>query len=130
MKMKIEPYAVALAALFGLFGASAVRAELVEYSCRFTSYSSPEKGYQKADFSFRISWDSVTNEAFITGNMGAAQLIAVPFSSGITFIEQVPTGSLNVTAIHASGQAAHSRHTVIGPGDFAPSQYYGACPRT
>jgi hypothetical protein len=84
------------------------------------------------DFGFQIDGIDYRNErARIIGNAGADDLGATTGEHSVSFVEIVPTGSVNLTTVYAwrdkSGRfkAVHSRHTAIG--GPSPSQNYGYC---
>lgn len=102
-------------------------AEAVEFSCNFTSYTEPDQGPRSTSFVFDIVWDTVSNDAFIKGNGGVSPLSVYIGAEAVTFLEGLPSGTIQLTVILADGQAAHSRHTIIAANEIVPSQYYGTC---
>ena len=47
---------------------------------------------------------------------------------GMTFLEILETGAVQSTTIHNTGNAVHSRHTMLSfLDDLTLSQYYGTC---
>ncbi len=102
-------------------------AETVEFQCNFNSYSDPQNAAQKTAFNFEINWDTLTGDAFIKGNNGVSKLFAYSGPEAVTFMEPLHAGGVHVTTIKFDGVAAHSRNTIIGATEFAPSQYYGRC---
>lgn len=75
--------------------------------------------------------------ARLIGNAGAEDVTVILSLNGLTFVEQTPTGSLNITTVYAEAvetlgtgldvfMAVTSRHIAI---NFVPlpSQYYGSC---
>ena len=101
--------------------------EAIRLVCDFASFSTPKDGLRSGEFGFLITWDNVTNDAFMTGNNGVAPLLVVPGDGLVTYIERVPSGTLNTTTVLSDGHAVHSRHTVMGGELLIPSQYYGIC---
>jgi len=86
----------------------------------------------KQGFEFQIDGiDFKKGLARIIGNAGADDLNAILGDSTVSFIEIVPSGSVNVTTVYAwrnnsrRFKAVHSRHVAIG--GPAPSQNYGYC---
>ena len=129
----MKRFFVGVSAAFSL-SLSAAFAESIEYSCSFLSYVTPVSGPSETEFSFNISWDTLTNDAFISANAGVSPLFPIFGQRGVTFIEVLDSGAVQTTTVTADGQAAHSRNTIFrsppdAPADFQPSQYYGACLR-
>lgn len=118
-----------VAVISGMVSVSSAFAEVIEYECEFDKFSDPEHGLSNTEFGFEIVWDSITQDAFIKGNMGVSPLRAYGGPEAITFLEALPSGGVHVTTIAIDGRAAHSRNTLINATflDFAPSQYYGTC---
>lgn len=88
---------------------------------------------QQEDFRFHIDGVDLPNShARMIGNVGSADLVAIPGHGAIHFLEQAPAGNLIVTtifaAVNGSFPATHSRHVAIFPGTSpAVSQAYGQC---
>ena len=118
------------------------------FKCTFPSYTTvdwdsdePTIRTDRQDFGFQIDGiDFVKRTARIIGNAGADDLAVTKGEVTISFIEQVPSGTLNVTTVYAwrdklaRFKAVHSRHFysgVVAPGlsigSPAPSQTYGYC---
>lgn len=108
--------------------------------CSFPWFASTEwiqdeprvKSAKQEDFGFQIDGiDYLNDRARIIGNTGADDLAATTGEHSVSFVEIVPTGSINFTTVYAwrdkSGRfkAVHSRHTAIG--GPSPSQNYGHC---
>lgn len=120
---------------------SALRAlsEARSLKCSFPWYSSaawdrdqPQVKSAGQDFGFQIDGiDYRKRSARIIGNAGADDLAVTQGTGSVSFIEQVPVGSVNLTTVYAwrdkAGRfkAVHSRHTAIG--GPSPSQNYGYC---
>lgn len=89
-----------------------------------------EDGAKPADnFTLEFTYDSLTNDAFLRGNSGVSPVFAMQGKEGVTFLEPLPSGAVQVTIITENGSSAHSRHTIIA-GDLVPSQYYGTCDKS
>jgi hypothetical protein len=108
--------------------------------CSFPWYASANwqldhpqvKSASQQEFGFQVDGiDYRKATARIIGNAGADDLAASQGTDSVSFIEQVPVGSLNLTTVYAwrdkAGRfkAVHSRHTAIG--GPSPSQNYGYC---
>ena len=69
--------------------------------------------------------------ATMVGNQGTAEVLALPGSVALSFVEPLDTGAVQTTTIKlATGEAIHSRHTLMGFGAearFIPSQSKGTC---
>ena len=70
--------------------------------------------------------------AQIVGNAGASDLVLLPGGANMNFIEQTPSGNLNLTTVYngalSDGRflAVHSRHVGTGTDPWL-SQLYGLC---
>ncbi|MGO4728174.1 MULTISPECIES: hypothetical protein [unclassified Inquilinus] len=104
---------------------TAAVAGAISFHCVFNQRWSP-KGMEADDFRFDVSYDTLTNKAFMTGNAGVQELFVYRSNQAITFIEPLATGAAQMTTIVLDGSALHSRHSLIG-GEFSPSQYSGRC---
>lgn len=96
--------------------------------CEFSSYHSPDESRLQTTTEFELTfrYDLITSEAFVEGNNGISSVLLVNGYEGLTFLEILPTGSVQSTTVHMNGAAVHSRHSII-LGDLVPSQYYGLC---
>ena len=110
-----------------LFAASAPAiAENLRFNCHFT-YACVETGdCGGADFLLEFTFDTITKDAFVVGNSGTSQVLALEGRSAITFLEGLVSGAVQSTTITDSGQSVHSRHSVIA-GVITNSQYIGNC---
>jgi hypothetical protein len=86
----------------------------------------------KQDLGFHIDGiDHSKQAARMIGNAGSEDLLATEAIDSISFIEQTPFGTLNVTTVYkwrdkvGRFKSVHSRHPSIG--GPAPSQNYGHC---
>jgi hypothetical protein len=108
--------------------------------CSFPWYASAEwtgdepkvKSARQDEFGFHLdSIDHKKRAARLIGNAGSEDLVVLAGADSVSFVEQVPIGSVNLTTVYAwrdsSGafKAVHSRHTAIG--GPSPSQNYGHC---
>ena len=111
-----------------LLGSSPATAELLEWDCKYTKVCDGEEQRceEAKNFELRFRTDTIANKSVLLGNKGMSDVLALPGSDGITFIERMETGAVQRTTISKSGQSVHSRHTLM-LADLVPSQYYGAC---
>lgn len=102
-------------------------AATLTHNCKFTTVASP-KEVQKLQKSFDLKFmsDTLTNKSYMVGNAGIEPVNAIANDGGISFIEFTGSGNVQVTAVTKSGDAVHSRNTIMS-GDLVPSQYYGKC---
>lgn len=84
------------------------------------------------EFGFHIDGlDRRGGKARLIGDAGSEDLLMVVGDESVSFIERVPLGTINVTAVYAwrdkrgRFKAVHSMHTAIG--GPSPSQNYGYC---
>jgi len=109
------------------------------FSCNFESglFTSFENGAPESEPSGELSFvfasvDLEKGSAQMVGNNGAADVFLLAGSRTLHFLEQTPTGNLNVTTIYQDRSdnghliAVHSRHVGV-EGDPWMSQYWGTC---
>ncbi|MCG6903315.1 MAG: hypothetical protein LJE68_11610 [Rhodobacter sp.] len=96
------------------------------YICDYQLMAEPGGMREVQDFSLEFTFDTLTGDAFLRGNNGVSEVFATQGSEGITFLEPLVSGAVQVTVVTPDGSSAHSRHTIIA-GDLVPSQYYGDC---
>ncbi len=86
------------------------------------------KCQRERGFNFKIEYEEGSTIALFHGNNGTSEVSVHTGRSGRTFLEFLPTGTVQVTAVANSGQAVHSRQTMfsISP-EIIPTQYYGHC---
>jgi hypothetical protein len=89
---------------------------------------------------FVLHFDSVDpqrGKARLIGNEGATDVVVIPSASGLNFLEETPSGNINLTTIFQSAEknstdfiAVTSRHLLF-PGLAGlypfPSQHHGTC---
>jgi hypothetical protein len=124
--------------VLGLFiGIQTLEAEPYDVRCHFERYAGlsgdvfdPSKAeILETEFELLFVIDAEMGRAYVVGNVGTAEVQLVPVDSGdggFIFLEQSPSGTVQVTAIDANSDAVHSRHTMLS-GELVPSQYYGWC---
>ena len=121
MSLRLPLIAVLLIALPG-----AASAAVVNLTCVFNQYASPDGLKPVENFAFKLTFDTVTYDAFIIGNAGMSPLTMHIGSRGMTFSEVLGTGAVQTTTFHvATGRAVHSRNSMTNV--LIPSQYYGRC---
>lgn len=104
-----------------------VEASAITYDCRFSGYSSPEGLVSDDGFKFKITYDDISNEAFVVGNLGLEPVNVVKGNNQISFVEATSTGNVMITTIILSSfEVVHSRHSMVLD-KFIPTQYYGEC---
>lgn len=102
-------------------------AATTSYACIFPTANSP-KGLSKLanPLELRYIEDTTTNKSYLMGNNGSSEVHAIKNRSGTSFIEITESGNVMVTAITNTGDAVHSRNSIMS-GNLIPSQYYGKC---
>jgi hypothetical protein len=125
--MRMMAPRVGLALVWGSCMAVAVAAPghtaPVRYRCAFD-----QRGGATDPLRLDFTLDPTSGRAFAVGNVGMGEVAVHAGHEAITFIDRVPTGVAQTTTVADSGQAVHSRHTLL-PDGFAPSQMLGACVR-
>jgi hypothetical protein len=106
--------------------ASYAEADVLAFSCSFSSTCTLDDGCEATEFALNFTVDSQTGFATMIGNVGMVGVTAFVGTEGINFLEQLQNGTTQSTSISRSGGAVHSRHTFIS-GELAASQFYGVC---
>jgi hypothetical protein len=113
-----------VALLCGL--ASSAIAKNLRWNCVYSAYASP-KGMAKQEFKLEFIADDITGKAVMVGNAGMADVDLHSGSYGVTFMEKLGSGVVQVTTIANDGDSVHSRHTIGPDRKLFPSQTYGQC---
>jgi hypothetical protein len=96
------------------------------WSCIYSDKSSPAGIETDAHLTLDFVFDDVTRKAMVFGNNGSDVDVHIG-TVAISFMEKLESGAVQTTIISFTGDSTHSRHTLLGDKDFAPSQYYGQC---
>lgn len=115
-----------------LMSVRSLRCSFPKFASADWGSSGPQTKTGSQDFGFQIDGiDHAKQSARMIGNAGATDLLALDGDETITFVEQTPVGTVNVTSVFGwkdgarTFKAVHSRHTAIG--GPSPSQNYGSC---
>ncbi len=102
-------------------------AATTSYTCIFPVENSP-KGLSRpaTPLELRYLEDAMAKKSYLMGNNGSSEVHAIKNMSGTSFIEITGSGNVMITAITNTGDAVHSRHSILS-GNLIPSQYYGKC---
>lgn len=74
--------------------------EVKTLSCSFPrSHEPDEQGIVHGNFELEIIVDTIAGTAFIVGNGGVAELLMYSGSDGISFLEVLPSGAVQVTTL-------------------------------
>lgn len=106
------------------------QAGTVTVDCSFTSSATP-KGFQKEPKPFELKFlmDTTSRKAYSMGNNGSNEVMLLPGgTNGYTLVEVTGANNVMVTAIAVSGEAVHSRNTLVNK-TVVPTQLYGNCAR-
>lgn len=97
------------------------------FDCKF-NLEATSSGLTKQSplFEMKFISDDEKKSAYLIGNNGSAEVKAIQNAGGISFVEITTSGNVMVTTIAKSGEAVHSRNTVM-QSQLVPSQYYGKC---
>lgn len=97
------------------------------FDCKF-NLEATSSGLTKQSplFELRFISDDEKKSAYLMGNSGSAEVRLIQNAGGISFVEITTSGNVMVTTIAKSGDAVHSRNTVM-QSQLVPSQYYGKC---
>jgi hypothetical protein len=108
-----------------------VNATAITFLCDFPNYVSQTESINDNNFSLEFNYDTISKQAFMKGNLGLSEVIAISGSDGLSFIEILDTGVVQTTTLdmlsnkEQSVDAVHSRHTILF--GLFPSQAYGKC---
>ena len=108
-----------------------VNAAAITFLCDFPNYVSQTESKNDNNFSLEFNYDTISIQAFMKGNLGLSEVIAISGSDGLSFIEILDTGVVQTTTLdmlsnkEQSVDAVHSRHTILF--GLFPSQAYGKC---
>ena len=108
-----------------------LESSVITFSCDFPYYVSQTEIDKNQNFSIKFNYDSVSNKAFMIGNIGLTEVIPISGSEALTFLEILDTGVVQSTTLdmlsnkEQSVDAVHSRHTILF--GLFPSQAYGNC---
>ncbi len=102
--------------------------ESLSFECKFDKFASPTGLEDAKDFHLSFMVDTITNKTVMVGNNGLSDIVTMRGAYGFTFLEVLKTGAVQSTTVaSATGQAVHSRNSLLGPDEVVPSQYYGSC---
>jgi hypothetical protein len=101
-------------------------AKVIMWQCTFPIVANPNGLIRDQDFKMLFALDDITGKAALIGNNGVTNVTVIAGDRVITFLQQLPSGTIQTTAIDVEGHSVHSRHTMIG-GSLVPSQSYGSC---
>ena len=102
-------------------------AEIINYSCNYTSYSDQEGNHKvKKKFELNFIVDKDAGKSYLLCNAGSAEVKSFVLEDRVVFLEITAAGNLMSTAIDSKLNSVHSRN-VIMYGELLPSQYYGKC---
>lgn len=97
------------------------------FECKFNLEASPNGLVKQSQpFELRFISDFQKKTAYLLGNNGSAEVKAIQNKDAVSYIEVTTAGNVMVTTIVKSGDAVHSRNTVV-QSQLVPSQYYGKC---
>jgi len=105
-----------------LLGTSGADAAVTQFKCNV--------GEGRNSLALEFIYDDVPGKAQVVGNSGLAEVLPHVGAYAITFLEFLPTGTVQSTTVDLkTGIAVHSRHTVMGslPNSLMPSQARGTC---
>ena len=108
-----------------------IESPVMTFSCDFPYYVSQTEIDKNQNFSIKFNYDSVSNKAFMIGNLGLTDVTPISGSEALTFLEILDNGVVQTTTLdmmsnkEQSVDAVHSRHSIIF--GLFPSQAYGDC---
>jgi len=113
--------------MFLLLASTVANGATIGFDCKFTVEASP-KGLAKqvSPFELRFVTDTEKAKTYLMAINGSTEVQAISNSPGVSFVEITGTGNVMVTAITKSGEAVHSRNSIMGD-KLIPSQFYGKC---
>lgn len=133
MMKRVGPLLCAGLTAFGLAQTAPKPAHAVEtiYECTFTRGANQSRSAAlSSPVNLRFGLDNDTGEAAQYRNGERFTVLVVRGIAGLSFVEALSTGVVNVTTITTTGNGVHSRHDIRGGTDVAAIQYYGTCPNS
>jgi hypothetical protein len=118
--------AISAACAMTLAFTTTASAKVLTWACTYPKVSNANGVSGDQDLKFTFTIDDVTGKATIAGNAGTSGVELFAGPHGITFLQRLPSGAIQMTSIDASGMSVHSRHSVVGHA-LVPSQSYGRC---
>jgi len=101
-------------------------AETINFKCNFDKYADPS-GVKKGKFDLQFIIDTESKKSYMVGNNGSSEVHSLMNDDGgVSFLEVTGSGNIMSTSIVTTGEAVHSRNTIMF-GKLTPSQYYGNC---
>jgi hypothetical protein len=128
--MAIGPRGV-LAFLFAaawVVQAQPLSARVLTWACLYPKIANANGARDGQSLELTFSVDDITRKATVTSDAGARSVEFIAGQDGLTFLDALESGAVQVTTIDTSGKSAHTRHTLLR-GLLVPSQSYGSCRR-
>lgn len=117
-----------MAALLSVPMASA-EARAPQWTCVYPTVANPAGAFKDHSLALTFNIDESGKLATVTGASGTHAVEVFAGTEGLTFIDRLKTGAIQVTTIDSSGKSVHSQHTLLN-GLLVPSQSYGKCEAT
>ncbi|MRU15813.1 hypothetical protein FDP25_10280 [Roseovarius sp. A21] len=122
----MKRYSMPIVSTLAVLIAGPASADTLEFVCDFPRQATDE-GVASQDFGMTFVVDTVSGDAFIKGNNGVAPVAVLRGDFAVTFLETLDSGAVQTTTVADTGEAVHSRHTILGGSVMSPSQNYGTC---
>ncbi len=100
-------------------------AKVINYACEF-EYRVDEGGKKDEPFLLTFKIDTLSQRAFMEGNLGIVEVEIYVGDEAFSFMEKVASGTIQTTTVTHDGLAVHSRNTVI-LGEIVAAQHFGRC---
>ncbi|MBL8908827.1 MAG: hypothetical protein JNM20_19305 [Rhizobiales bacterium] len=126
--MKLSPRLLALLAAAALAGvvAPSCEAKALKWSCTYPATANPGGVFKREPQELIFGIDETGEHATVTRAQGTHAVEVFAGTDGLTFIDRLKSGAVEVTTIDSAGKSVHSRHAILG-GLLIPSQSYGTC---
>ena len=104
---------------------SSVQAEVLTWNCSFDKRV-VEDGVATEKMQLIFKVDTVSQKAYMEGNVGIVEVDFVLGDEAFSFVQNVASGAVQTTTITRDGAVVHSRNTVLF-GEIVAAQHFGRC---
>lgn len=116
---------ILLPVLFCLAAATSASASVLRYECQFDERVDADGvAFEAMELEFTV--DTASGNACMVGNIGVVEVDIFVGDDAFTFLERLSSGAIQTTTVLRSGEAVHSRHTILLD-QFVVAQHFGRC---
>jgi hypothetical protein len=106
--------------------AQTLSAKVLTWTCHYPRIANANGARDGQSLELTFNLDDTTRKAKVTTDAGVRNVEVITGEDGLTFLDALRSGAVNVTTIDTSGKSVHTRHTLLR-GLLVPSQSYGSC---